>query len=290
MKKYFVLFLALVLIMSLVACGKTEEKPAAEAPAEAAEPAEAETAETEVTKVLMAINSAQPPASFVNEDGTIGGQNYDVMTLVDELLPQYEFEYEPGDQDALILGLDAGKYAAAVGNFWYSDERAAKYLFPEYPIAGGVSGLVVNRKNEETVKDLDSFAAAGLEMTPVESSGVVFDIVSKYNEEHTETPLKFEIGEGFAAGEWMRWVLEGRYGGASMFSSEYEELKKELDPNDELYFVPFHAVKTWVLYGKDQTQLVSDIDGAMKELLDSGKLAEISNQYFGVDVYTLFED
>ena len=243
----------------------------------------------QVTKIIMAINSAQPPASFVNEDGSIGGQNYEVMEAVDELLPQYEFVYEPGDQDALLLGLDAGKYAAAVGNFWFSEEREQKYLFPEYPIAGGISGLVINRKNEDKVQSLDDFAKAGLEMTPVESSGVVFDIVSKYNEEHPDTPLKFEIGEGFAAGEWMRWVLEGRYGGASMFSSEYEELKKVLDPNDELYYIPFHAVKTWVLYGKDQTELAADVDGAMKELLESGKLSEISIKWFGSDVYQLFD-
>ena len=102
--------------------------------------------ETEVRQVLMGINSSQPPASFVDADGNIDGQNYVVMNLVDELLPQYEFVYEAVDQDALIMGLDSGKYAAAVGNFWHNEKREESYLFPEYPIGGGVEGIAVNKK------------------------------------------------------------------------------------------------------------------------------------------------
>jgi len=74
-----------------------------------------------------------------------------------------------------------------------------------------------------------------------------------------------------------------------MFSSEYEELKETVDPDDNLYFVPFYAVKTWVLYTKDEAQLAADVDSAMEQLLADGTLSEISIEWFGYDVYELFD-
>ena len=229
-------------------------------------------------------------STFVNEDGSIGGQNYEVMVKVDELLPQYTFTYEAVDQDALIMGLDSGKYAAAVGNFWHNEKREESYLFPEYPIGGGVEGIAVNKQYEDTVQSLEDFATAGLKLTPQEASGAMYDVFTQFNEENPDIALEFESGDVIASGEQMKWVIEGRYDGAAMFSSEYEELKETVDPDDQLYFVPFYAVKTWTLYPKNETQLVEDIDGAMKQLLDDGTLSEISIEWFGYDVYELFDE
>ena len=212
------------------------------------------------------------------------------MVKVDELLPQYTFTYEAVDQDALIMGLDSGKYAAAVGNFWHNEKREESYLFPEYPIGGGVEGIAVNKQYEDTVQSLEDFATAGLKLTPQEASGAMYDVFTQFNEENPDIALEFESGDVIASGEQMKWVIEGRYDGAAMFSSEYEELKETVDPDDQLYFVPFYAVKTWTLYPKNETQLVEDIDGAMKQLLDDGTLSEISIEWFGYDVYELFDE
>ena len=108
--------------------------------------------------------------------------------------------------------------------------------------------------------------------------------------DNPDIALDFETGDVIASGEQMKWVIEGRYDGAAMFASEYDELKATVDPNDELYFVPFYAVKTWTLYPKSETQLVADIDSAMKQLLDDGTLSEVSIEWFGYDVYELFDE
>ena len=39
---------------------------------------------------------------------------------------------------------------------------------------------------------------------------------------------------------------------------------------------PLQTSSTYWLYDKDNTQLQSDVDGALKELKESGKLSEIS--------------
>ena len=301
MKKVIAAGLIASMVLSMTACGSsssdssaaadTKEETAAEETVEeeteAAEEAEEteEAAEVEVQQVLVSINNAQPPASYVNDDGSIGGQNYEVMMLVDEMLPQYEFVWEAVDQDAMIMGLDSGKYAAAVGNFWWNEKRAEAYLFPEYPIAGGIEGIAVNRKYEDDVQSLEDFAKAGLKLTPNEASGAMYDVFTKFNEENPDIALTLETGDVIAAGEQLKWVLEGRYDGAAMFGSEFDELKEEVDPDDELYFVPFYAVKTWVLYGKDQAELAAAVDECMAQLMEDGTLSDIAVKWFGYDVY-----
>ena len=294
MKKLLCALLTIAMLASLAACSAAPAAPAAAEPAAepaapAAEPAEPAAAEPEVKQVLMGINNAQPPASFVKEDGAIDGQNYEVMCLVDELLPQYEFVYEAVNGDALLLGLDSGKYAAAVGNFWYNDQRGEKYHFPKYPIGGGAEVLVLNKKYQDTIKNIDDLAASGLEITPQETSGSIHGIFTQYNEEHPDTPLNFKTGDVMAIGEHLKWVKEGRCAATPCFATEWEELKETIDPEDEMYSFPFWAAETWVLYSKDQTQLADDIDGAMKQLMDDGTLTEVSIKWFGYDIYELFE-
>ena len=74
-----------------------------------------------------------------------------------------------------------------------------------------------------------------------------------------------------------------------MFASEFDELKSTVDADDKLYFVPFYAVKTWVLYTKDQTELVKAIDGVMAALKDDGTLSKIAVEWFGYDIYEYFD-
>lgn len=292
MKKILCVLMAAMMLLSMVACGGGNNAAnnggnngADNAGNNAADGGD----EVEVRQVLMGINSAQPPASYVNPDGTIGGQNYEVMVLVDELLPQYEFVYEAVDQDALIMGLDSNKYAAAVGNFWHNAKREESYLFPEYPIGGGVEGIAVNKAYIDKVNSLEDFATEGLKLTPQEASGAMYDVFTQFNVDNPDIALEFSSGDVVASGEQMKWVIEGRYDGAAMFSSEYEELKETVDPDDNLYFVPFYAVKTWVLYTKDEAQLAADVDSAMEQLLADGTLSEISIEWFGYDVYELFD-
>ena len=91
MKRFLCTLLAAMMLLSLVACGgnTTNNTNNTQNPSGNTSGGDTGNEEnTEVREVLMGINSSQPPASFVNEDGSIGGQNYEVMVKVDELLPQ----------------------------------------------------------------------------------------------------------------------------------------------------------------------------------------------------------
>ena len=117
--------------------GGTTAAPAASAPETQASPAK------EPTVVKVGFNAIQVPACYVDADGNLAGDNYEVMSLVDDLLEDYVFEYEPVQADVILAGLDAGTYAFGISNFFYNDERAEKYLFPKYPVSAGLRGLIL---------------------------------------------------------------------------------------------------------------------------------------------------
>ena len=52
----------------------------------------------DVKKVLIGIRQDLYPTSYVNEQGEPSGYDIDVIKKIDELLPEYEFEYEAVSQ------------------------------------------------------------------------------------------------------------------------------------------------------------------------------------------------
>lgn len=152
----------------------------------------------DVTVVKIGISTDSMPNCYLDEDGNLAGENYEVMCLVDEALPQYEFEYEPLTQDVILTGMDTGTYQVGVFNAWYTDERAEKYLFPEYPVSGGVQGLVVSADSGITdgTKEevLTQFAQAGLTMVPVSPGDSSDSTFAEYNETH-DPKINYEAVE-----------------------------------------------------------------------------------------------
>jgi hypothetical protein len=73
-----------------------------------------------VQKVLIGIRQDLYPTSYIDESGKPSGYDIEIIQKVDELLPGYEFEYEAVSQEALLTGLDTGKYAAAVAGFYHT--------------------------------------------------------------------------------------------------------------------------------------------------------------------------
>lgn len=92
-------------------------------------------------------------------------------------------------------------------------------------------------------------------------------------------------GEKLAVGEAMKQVMEGRYDLCVFLKNNYDSVKDEVDPDGDLIFIPFTSIKTWVIFGQGQEELIKAIDGAMQTLEEDGTLEEISMKYYGENVY-----
>ena len=240
-------------------------------------------------KVIFGMRSNLLPAAYLDEDGNPTGQNYEVMVKVDELLPEYEFSYEAVDADTILVGIETGKYVGGLGNYFWNEDRAAKYLFAEEPIGAGLQGLVLRKEFDGKVNNLEDFASLGLHPVPIGTTDSSYTIYTKYNEEHPDNQIEFNVGESVSVGECVRYIMEGRFDGEVMLKGNYDSIVSEIDPDGNTIFVPISAVKTWALYSPDEADLVKAIDGAMKQLKEDGTLTEISEKWFNENIYEFID-
>ena len=297
-KNIAALTLAGAMMLGVTSCGSSDgtSTPAASSKGSASSAASAasaaDAADAKVIKIGISTDSM--PNCYLDENGELAGENYEVMCLVDEMLPQYKFEYEPLTQDVILTGMDTGTYQVGVFNAWYNDDRAEKYLFPKYPVSGGVQGLVVSADSgitEGTKEEvLTQFAEAGLNMVPVSPGDSSDSSFSEFNATH-DVKINYEAVEEIDISTSIRYIMQGRYDGAQFFMSNYTTVNQEVDPEGKTKFIPYEdgGFGTWILYAKDQQELVDAVDGAMKQLFENGTMAAISEKYYGENVFQYVE-
>ena len=238
----------------------------------------------DVKKVLIGIRQDLYPTSYINEQGEPSGYDIDVIKKIDELLPEYEFEYEAVSQEALLTGLDTGKYKAAVAGFYSNDDRRAKYLFPKECIGGNIIGLAVRKSDEADIKTLEDVAKNNKSVVPIAPTSGMYGIVLQYNAEHPDNQVNLVDAEWTNAADEYKWVAEGRYDVAVASKNVVDDTLTKIGLENDIQFNSFTAIKTWSLFNPEETELAAAYDKALKELKDDGFISEKSEEYFGEDI------
>lgn len=248
--------------------------------------ASAETVKT----IHVAHTQTYVPYDFVNEKGESDGFEVQVLKAVDELLPQYQFEFVPTTDDDLLIGIESGKYNLGTKGAWFTQERAKKYVFPKNYIAASIIGLAFRTENTEQIKDMESFAAFSGKLVPIAPQNAQWAIVEEYNTNHPDKQITLTASESFNIADAYTWVLEGRYDAFfDIKLSFYNNVQKDGAPYhdlaDKLSYVPYKAIPTWPLFNIGDQELADAYDGAIEQLNASGKIAELAQQYFGEDIF-----
>ena len=238
----------------------------------------------DVKKVIIGIRQDLYPTSYINEQGEPSGYDIDVIKKIDELLPEYEFEYEAVSQEALLTGLDTGKYKAAVAGFYSNDDRRAKYLFPEECIGGNIIGLAVRKSDEADIKILEDVAKNNKSVVPIAPTSGMYGIVIQYNAEHPDNQVNLVDAEWTNAADEYKWVAEGRYDVAVASKNVVDDTLTKIGLESDIQFNSFTAIKTWSLFNPEETELAAAYDKALKELKDDGFISEKSEEYSGEDI------
>ena len=207
-----------VLGIGATACGNANAAGGAAIQAQAKNGAP-ETAENEaakqtaegVTRITVAHTQAYKPYDFINENGESDGYEVAVLKAVDELLPQYEFEYVGTTDDDLLIGIESGKYDVGTKGVWWTKERSEKFVFPKHYIGTSIIGIAIRSEDADQIKDLESFAAYSGNLVPIGAQNAQYTIVDNYNKSHPEQPIHLIAGDQFEAADAYQWVLEGRY-------------------------------------------------------------------------------
>lgn len=286
MKKMVSVMAMAAMIMSLTACGDNKtgagstptEKTDADAKGAATE---AETpADTEVQKIAVGIGNILANQFYVNEDGELTGYDVEVLKAVDELLPQYEFEFDQMEFSSLLVSLEAGKIDIADFQLSKTEEREQNYLFPDecYDIS---STVLVVRGEDTDVEGFEQMAGRKMAQMPTAN---FYTMIETYNEEHPDAAIDLQAIDSLPVADALQMVADGRIDGTLCLKSTFNALQESMGLDLRIAGVMQSYDVYWMLQ-KDATQLKEDIDGALKELKSNGTISELSEKWYGEDVF-----
>ena len=269
----------------LTGCGTTKSTATAN-------PSATSGTDTKVKKVKIAYDQTGKPMTWKDENGNATGYDVEVMKLVDELLPQYEFEYVPTTSDDLLVGVEQGKYQAGVKNAFWTQERTEKFIFPKEFLGLSSAGLVLKKSNEN-IKSLSDFATKGLTLAPIAANNAQYTVIDEYNKANPNNKVKLQAGDTFTV-DVVQWVNEGRVDGGVMIEGQFNQQVTADNgqyhklANDVVYN-EFSVIKTWPLFNKKEQEFADAYDGAIKKLKDEKKLNELSKKFYGRDLFEVLD-
>ncbi|ARB41412.1 amino acid ABC transporter substrate-binding protein [Mammaliicoccus sciuri] len=261
--KYIKLLILMMLIISLSGCGTI-------------------TKENNGKKVVKVALSAEvnPPYLYTDSDNKPVGYDMDYMKELEKKLPQYDFQYEFGEEESNVVGIGVGKFDMGINWFFKTPEREQKFLYQKEPYVYSLTTLIVhNDTNDiETLDDLQH-----KRLTPMSPSGGLYSILTGYNKTHNNQIDIDEIHK-VSNGENFKMIESKRRDAMFLNLTTYQAIQKELNADVKVGGV-VSKESVHILYNKKNTQLQKDIDKATKELKEDGTLEELSKKWFGFNIF-----
>ena len=250
-----------------------------------------DTAGESVTKITVAHTQAYKPYDFISENGESDGYEVAVLKAVDELLPQYEFEYVGTTDDDLLIGVESGKYDVGTKGVWWTSEREKKFVFPKHYIGTSIIGIVIRSEDADQITDLESFAEYSGSLVPIGAQNAQYTIVDNYNKTHPDKQINLIAGDQFEVADAYQWVLEGRYDAYINIKTSFEASVEAEDGEyhdylDRLSYITYEGIPTWPLFNINNQALADAYDEAWEQLEADGTLEKLQEEYFG---YSLFD-
>ena len=233
-------------------------------------------------KVVVGTGNSYEPYCYLDDKGNLAGYEYEVLKAVDELLPQYEFEYKTSDFDNVLISLDAGKNDIGAHQYEWNKERDEKYLFGKEPYTTYVTYLTV-AGNRDDVKSLDDLKGKKVKSSSGSNSAYILE---NYNKDHKDNPIRVDYVNNSTDEETITGLLNGVWDATIMTARDVDKLNKSYEkgsPSIKVTGDPVQTSSTYFVFAKDNTKLQEAVDGALKQLKENGTLAKISVDVIGGD-------
>lgn len=233
----------------------------------------------DVQTIVVGTAADYQPYTYQDEDGNITGYDIEVLKKIDEMLPQYEFEYEIYDFKNVLLAIDSGKVDIGANQFEKNEEREKKYAFSDTAYTTFVMYIAVNADTEgvETLDDL-----AGKSVFTYTGGNDAY-VLEEYNEEHPDNPIDIQYYDTLSDEEKVAGVESGKFYAFLSTKRDIEALNEEFGDTLKIVGEPVSTSSTYFVFSKDNTQLQEDVSAALEELKESGELAQLSIDIVGGD-------
>lgn len=224
--------------------------------------------------ITVAMEGTWAPWTYHDEDDNLVGFDVEVAKAVaDEL--GVDVQYQEGEWDGLLAGVQSGRYDIMVNGVGYTEERAQAYTFSD-PYCYNKTALIVRGDNED-IKSLEDLKGK----TTCNSANSTYQLIA---EEYGANVLDVETLDGT-----LEMVLAGTDRADASLNAEASFLDyMNAHPDANLKIVDYYpeSEKVCIIMqkGDSSDSLKEAINSAIEKLRADGTLSELSNKYFGGDI------
>lgn len=235
--------------------------------------------ESGAQKIVVGTGSGYKPYCYLDDDGNLAGYEFEVLKAVNQLLPQYEFEFETFDFKNILLSLDSGKIDIGAHQFEENEDRVTNYLFGEVPYTTFIRYIVVV-KDRNDIETIDDLAGKKVYASPGDNATATFET---YNQEHPDNPINLDIIDGLSTDELIAGITSGKWDAYSATKRDVEARNSEYGDVIKTVGDPILTSNTYFVFKKGNVELQQAVDGVLETLKGSGELSQISIDVIGGD-------
>jgi L-cystine transport system substrate-binding protein len=238
------------------------------------------------TVVKVSIPSVPFPGfNNIDANGKQTGYNVDYLELLEQKLPEYKFDYETVDYQAMLIGTDTGKYDLAASVWFKNAEREQKYIYNhEYGYSLTVLATKEDRNDIQTLDDL-----VGKKIVPFVPTSGLRSIILEYNRNHQGAEITIEdIDKSTVAGD-LKQVASGKYDVDYKNLSQVQAVNKELDLGLKVAGI-VSKESAHFIFNKNKAEFAQRVEDVTKELIADGTLSELAVKWFGYDFFLPIEE
>lgn len=263
--------LAAGMALILAACGQGGES------------SEESSSNPDAKEVTVAVENSSKPLSFTDDSGELTGYEVETIKALDEVVDDYNFNIESVDAEGTQVGLDTGKYQMMGGGLYKTKEREDLYLFPDENSGASII-RIYKRKDDDSIKTLDDLTDK--KVHPVTPNGGIFNLLTEYNEDHPDKKIDIQLGKSGDFAQQFQ-AIDERKSDAVVIPSNIgaNDIIDELDLNVEPVEEPVRVNPTYFVLAPDQEDLKTAVDEGIKELKENGRLKELSEKWYGEDMF-----
>ncbi len=237
-----------------------------------------------VTVKHIGTGSSMPPFCSLNDNGELEGYDIAVLKELDNRLEQYEFDIQYMDFSALIVSLDAGQLDMVSHQLVQSEARKEKYLFPEQYYC--LSPMCLAVRSDSDIQTLADMAGKKINQNP---TSYEYTMCTAWNDAHPGEEMDIIAVTDLSTADGYKQVANGQVDASLTYASTFNEVNAELGLDLKLTDVVM-VEDTYQMFGSDEQEFCDAVSDTLKEMLDDGTLGELSNEYFGEDIFALYAD
>lgn len=271
-RKLLSLLLVATMVAGLSACGsKTTDTASASS--------------DDVRKIVVGTGNGAAPFCYLDDEGNSVGYDIDVLKALDEILPQYEFEIQAMDFSTLVVSIDSGSINMLAHELVQSDVRKEKYLFPDEYYC--LSPMCLAVKSDSGITSMADMAGKTMELNP---SQYEYQMVEAYNTAHPGQEVNLiGVSDQTTADAYLK-VSNGQVDASLTYKATFDTVIPEIGVDNLVTTDVVMCEDTYLMFPQTEQQLCDDVSAAIKELKENGTLSELSEKWYGEDVFTLYSD